>query len=239
MSRLLSSLARAAALLVALGVGQSVTRCNLYEGRSLDLFPASADLSVECRDYQDCPRERAHCARGSCVQCLLDADCDRRHPACVGNTCVECRSARDCDAGQSCNSVLELCAPACVLEGDCAGPEAPRCSRELALCVQCVADVDCKQPKDPVCGPGGRCVGCRSDSDCAADANKPVCLAETRRCAECRSDAECATTQTCDVPAARCTPALEKPDAALTDPMKGPMPSPMPGPMPPPPAPAP
>jgi len=226
MRRLLSRLTRAARLLVALGLGQSLTRCNLYEGRSLDLFAASADLAVECRGSKDCPRDRAYCARGSCVQCLLDADCDRRHPACVGNACVECRSAADCGAGQSCNSVLDVCAPECASEGDCAGPAAPRCSIELALCVQCVSDADCKEPRNAVCGRGGRCVGCRNDSDCSLDASKPVCIAEAQRCGECRADAECSASQTCDVPAARCTPPRGMPDAALPDAM------PMPGPAP-------
>ncbi|MEO8181901.1 MAG: hypothetical protein ABI895_23955 [Deltaproteobacteria bacterium] len=173
MSRLLSKRARAAALLGALGFGQSLSRCNLYEGRSLDLFPASAELSVECNVNKDCPRDRSTCARGSCVQCLLDTDCDPRHRACVGNACVECRSADNCAAGQSCNSVLNVCAPACANEGECAGPAAPRCSIELALCVQCVSDADCREPRSSVCGRGGRCLACRNDPDCSLDAGKP------------------------------------------------------------------
>jgi hypothetical protein len=173
MSRPRSKLAWAAPLLGALAFGHGLAHCNLYEGRSLDLFPANVELSVECNVSRDCPRDRSYCARGSCVQCLLDADCDRRHPACVGNACVECRSAENCDPGQSCNSVLEVCAPACENEGDCAGPAAPRCSIELELCVQCVSDADCKDPKNSVCGRGGRCVACRNDPECSVDAGKP------------------------------------------------------------------
>jgi hypothetical protein len=174
MTRLFSRLGPAVWLLLAIGFGQGSSRCNSYEGRSLDLFPASVDLALECQASKDCPRDRSYCARGSCVQCLLDADCDRRHPACVGNACVECRSAEDCGLGQGCNNVLEACAPACSIESDCAGRNAPRCSRELAVCVQCVSDTDCKEPRSAVCGRGGRCVSCRDESDCPLDAGPPA-----------------------------------------------------------------
>ena len=172
------------AALLALGasLAAGLTRCNLYGGRSLDLFPTALELALECRSAKDCPRDRSLCARGNCVQCLLDTDCDRRHPACVGNTCVECRSAENCGARQSCNSVLNTCAPACTLADDCSEPATPQCSRQLGVCVQCVEDVDCTGPRDPVCDRGGHCVGCRSDADCASDAGEPACSPGTQRC---------------------------------------------------------
>jgi hypothetical protein len=148
-------------------------RCNLYEGRSLDLFSPARELLVECREPSDCERDRPYCAGGSCVRCLIDADCDRRHPACVGNACVECRSAEDCPADQACNSVLNSCAPACSEQGTCAGPELGSCSLELGVCVQCAADADCREPRNPRCGRGGRCGSCRDDQSCAADAGAP------------------------------------------------------------------
>jgi hypothetical protein len=157
-----------AALLLLRGAG-----CNLYEGRSLDLFPPAGDVLVECRVASDCERDRPYCAGGSCVRCLLDANCDRRHPACVGNACVECRSAENCAIGQACNSVLNTCAPECSEQRLCAGPDAAQCSLELGVCVQCASDADCREPRNSVCGRGGRCVDCREDASCVADAGAP------------------------------------------------------------------
>jgi hypothetical protein len=148
-------------------------RCNLYEGRSLDLFPPAGDLLVECRVSSDCARDRPYCAGGSCVRCLLDANCDRRHPACVGNACVECRSAENCAAGQACNSVLNSCAPECSEQNACSAPETARCSLELGVCVQCASDADCREPRKSLCGRGGRCVDCREEASCPADAGAP------------------------------------------------------------------
>jgi hypothetical protein len=148
-------------------------RCNLYEGRSLDLFPPVGDVLVECRVSSDCDRDRPYCAGGSCVRCLLDANCDRRHPACVANACVECRSAENCPNGQACNSVLNTCAPECSEQTACSGPETANCSLELGVCVQCASDADCREPKNSVCGRGGRCVDCRADGSCAEDAGAP------------------------------------------------------------------
>jgi hypothetical protein len=196
-----------------LGAGLVLSRCNLYEGRSLDLFQPAVDLASECRESKDCPPGRKFCARNSCVQCLLDADCDRRHPACVGNVCVECRARKDCDSGQNCNSVLELCAPACTAGSECSGPELPRCSSELDLCVQCLEDADCAGRKEPVCGRGGRCVGCRSNADCSPDAGKPSCDLASQRC-ECTSGASCEPAQRCDAGPPLCT-AMPAPPALM------------------------
>jgi hypothetical protein len=149
-------------------------RCNLYEGRSLDLFPPAREVLVECREARDCERDRPYCAGGSCVRCLIDADCDRRHPACVGNACVECRSLDDCPVGQACNSVLNSCAPACSEQSSCADPQLARCSLELGVCVQCEADADCRDAKNALCGRGGRCAPCRDDGSCPADAGPPM-----------------------------------------------------------------
>src|SRR6187399_1322998 len=136
--------ARGAALGAALavaGVLGSVQSCELYQGRSLDLFPGVTTDVVECHAATDCPRERAQCARGACVECLLDADCGPGQPACVGNRCVECRSAEHCASNQSCNGILNLCSLSCVEPSDCAGQPATHCSGELDVCVQCTADV--------------------------------------------------------------------------------------------------
>jgi len=211
---------RSRLVLLALGLAPLSTGCNLYEGRSLDLFPTELDLSVECRDSQDCPKDRKLCAGGTCVECLLDSHCDPRHPACLGNACVECRANAGCGPGQTCNSVLNVCASSCTLDDQCTGPATPRCSGELDLCVQCVEDADCKGPGGEVCDRGGRCVGCRSDADCSPDAGRPACLPSTQRCEQCNGDEQCAPDQSCELPAGRCAP----------KPMPMPMPATPPGP---------
>jgi hypothetical protein len=145
-------------------------RCDLYEGRSLNLFPPEPAALVECRDESACSRERPYCTAGSCVQCLVDANCDRGHPACVDHACVECRSADDCGPRRGCNTALGVCAPSCNGTSDCTGPAAPLCSNVLSVCVQCIQDEDCRERPSPVCGRGGRCVACPADASCAVDA---------------------------------------------------------------------
>jgi hypothetical protein len=190
-------------------LGVAACCCNLYEGRTLELFPGVDGTSVECRSAADCPRDRAFCAGGGCRQCLIDTDCGRGKPACVGNACVECRSAGDCASNQSCNSVLSSCALTCGAPSDCAGQPASRCSSELDLCVQCLSDVDCTEPPKPACESGGRCVECRDDGHCPPE--RPSCNSATRECVECVDSSDCAG-RVCDTREARCVDCLEDAD---------------------------
>lgn len=184
-----------------LGAGLWAASCNLYEGRTLELFPASQELGLACETDRDCPRPEPWCAQGECVQCRVDADCDRAHPACVGNQCVACRTAAECPAGHDCNPVLNECAPRCTQPSDCAGSPTTQCSGELDLCVQCLDDSHCRAPKDPACDRGGRCVECTGDEHCSGP--KPYCRVEQRRCAECASDADCGSGR-CDPRDGKC-----------------------------------
>lgn len=186
-------------------VGACVWSCNLYEGRTLEFFPNAEDTSAQCRDSRDCPRDRAFCVRGACLQCLVDGDCDRGNPACVGNVCVQCRAASDCASNQSCNTLLSECALACAERSGCAGQRATLCSSELDVCVQCLSDADCSEPRDPACEPGGRCVECVSDAHCPPD--KPSCELATRRCVECVDTSQCAG-RVCDTRDSRCVDCL-------------------------------
>jgi hypothetical protein len=148
----------------------ALCRCDLYEGRSLDLFAPEPAGLVECRDESACSRERPYCTGGNCVQCLVDANCDRGHPACVDNACVECRSADNCGPRRACNTALGVCAPSCNGTSDCTGPATPLCSNVLAVCLQCIQDEDCRDRAKPVCGRGGQCVACAADASCPIDA---------------------------------------------------------------------
>jgi hypothetical protein len=183
--------------------------CDVYEGRSLDLF-AAAEVALECRSEADCQGERSWCARGACVQCLVDADCPRATPACAGNVCVQCSTEDHCAANQRCNTVLETCALACSEPSDCAGQAAVQCSNELDLCVECLADADCT-PRAPECSPGGLCVQCVSGAFCPE--NRPACEPSTQRCVECTDSSQCGGL-VCDVRDARCVECLRDADCA-------------------------
>lgn len=193
----------------AIALGACAVACNLYEGRTLELFSDVDDAGAECRSSRDCPRERAFCARGECMQCLVDNDCDRRSPACVGNVCVQCRAAGDCASNQSCNTLLSECALTCSEPSGCAGQAEAICSSELDVCVQCLDDADCREPRNPACDRGGRCVECVADAHCPPD--KPSCQLATRRCVECVDTSQCAG-RVCDAVDSRCVDCLSDAD---------------------------
>jgi hypothetical protein len=192
-------------LRTGLALGAAILCCNLYEGRTLELFPELASAPVECRDEGDCPHERAFCAGGACRECLVDRDCGPAKPACDGNVCVECRSADNCAPNEGCNDVLSSCALRCSDESDCAGQPLRRCSSELDVCVQCVQDDDCTEPRNPACDRGGRCVECLVDAHCTPD--RPSCDVSARRCVECVDASQC-DGQVCDARDGRCVECL-------------------------------
>lgn len=70
-------------------------------------------------------------------------------------------------------------ATGCVVDGDCATAEAPRCDVPTAACVGCLGDADCGEAA-PVCGGAERaCRGCERDAECGG----AVCLVGAGRCA--------------------------------------------------------
>jgi hypothetical protein len=187
--------------LLPLWLGAWAASCNVYEGRTLELFPATLGQGLGCETERDCPKDKGWCARGECVQCLVDADCGPARAACVGNQCVACRTQADCPANQDCNPVLYECAARCTQPSDCAGLPTTQCSSELDLCVQCLDDAHCRAPKDPACDRGGRCVECTQDGHCSG--SRSHCNVELRRCAECVSDADCGS-GVCDARDGKC-----------------------------------
>jgi Cys-rich repeat protein len=190
-------------------LGLCVWCCSLYEGRTLEFFSDPGALDAECRSASECPRERAFCAAGACRECLVDDDCGRGKPACVGNVCVECRSASDCPSGQGCNPVLLTCSFSCGDPSDCAGQALSRCSSELDLCVQCLGDEDCSEPRDPACDTGGRCVECTAAEHCGPD--RPSCDTPNRRCVECLDSTDC-DGRSCDPRDQRCVECVSDAD---------------------------
>lgn len=193
----------------ALLLGAGVWCCSLYEGRTLEFFDELDASAPECSRDADCPRDRSLCAGGACRECLLDTDCGRARPACVGNVCVECRADENCPVGQVCNRVLSTCTLPCDDAADCAGRPTPRCSNELALCVQCVDDSHC-EPRQPACD-SSRCVECTEDAHCAPD--RPRCDTSSHACVECLDSSEC-DGRVCDPEGHRCVDCLADSDCS-------------------------
>jgi Cys-rich repeat protein len=201
-----------AALRLARGgflLGACAWCCSLYEGRTLEFFADPSDPSVECRSASECTRERKFCVGGACRECLVDGDCGRDRPICVSNVCVECSTSSHCASGQGCNEVLSTCAFACSEASDCAGQALIHCSSELDLCVQCLDDGDCSEPRNPACDRGGRCVECMDASHCPPD--RPSCDVPSRRCVECADSSAC-DGRVCDPRNHRCVECLSDAD---------------------------
>jgi hypothetical protein len=83
--------------------------------------------------------------------------------------------------------------PECVRHSDCPADH-PACSPS-GTCVGCDAVPNScseRSVSKPVCGPAGTCLECASDSDCTADATKPICDTSANACVGCSTDAQCA-----------------------------------------------
>jgi hypothetical protein len=60
----------------------------------------------------------------------------------------------------------------------------------------CTSDMDCEMPKPHCNATAATCAECVTDVDCP-DPKRPLCVRDAGRCGECTTDAECAATQTC------------------------------------------
>lgn len=60
--------------------------------------------------------------------------------------------------------------PSCASDMDCAMAK-PHCNTTTETCTECVADVDCADPKRPFCQrDAGKCSECTTDTDCPPEA---------------------------------------------------------------------
>lgn len=115
-----------------------------------------------------------------------DETCSGATPVCdeLGGACVEC-----------------------VGDSECQDPSRPFCADHVR-CVECESDGDCTNEScvDGVCG------GCRSSSECGADA--PVC--HLGLCVGCSLDADCGGSRPlCDTSAGTCGECVDDGDCAL------------------------
>ena len=122
--------------------------------------------------------------------CLNGATCDQ-----MTNTCNSADAGVDApDAGSDASDAGET-RFRCTMPSQCAdgGPDgaAAVCEVEAGVCVECVADADCKVTARPICDPTlHTCGPCTTDAQCVAkDATGPgVCM--SHQDGRCATDAE-------------------------------------------------
>lgn len=141
------------------------------------------------------------------------ANCKGATPICD----VDAGSCRGCntETAAACGSLdagTPLCVPSdagakagmcvgCISNSDCTTHQAPLCDLSTGTCKPCADSSGCaaKDATSPVCVPGdagalaGMCVGCLSNSDCAASTTKPIC-GSTNSCVPCQIDSDCSGT---------------------------------------------
>lgn len=144
------------------------------------------------------------CAAGDlhCQECALARSCTVPTPDCTDDEhwrmywsdhCSECVPEADvCIQSQRrCFAESSQCHAVCLSDLDCPGQPNAVCHTFAGVCVECFNDLECKG-KNNVCF-AGKCVACRTHSDCGPGAHCTAGL-----CRECVSDLECMTGSTCD-----------------------------------------
>jgi len=145
-------------------------------------------------------------ARVCKAPCTADKACtDPLAPRCdkASGRCVACTADAHCPGpfAPRCSSTLGRCV-ACTQHTQCTSAGKKRCDASTGSCAECAADADCPGSS----GDGNRCVRstlgilqcrCKSDSDCAGNANGPTCDLTTGRCS-------CAGDKDCKAPASMC-----------------------------------
>ena len=177
-------------------------------------------ISKNCESK--CTQQETHyCVTGSrnvCVECVTDYHCTSNAGS-MGNKCTAtnlcaCSSDADCKGkthGTTCDKKLQICS--CTSSSDCLSPG--KCTGEMygaKVCKnECYKDIDCTDDAAPFCdAANGKCVGCKSDKDCAAGTswgNKCIKGTTTTACG-CSSDLDCAGNRygsTCSTATRRCS----------------------------------
>lgn len=120
------------------------------------------------------------CDNNRCIRakCSVDGDCSPDHAVCSDGFCVDCNETHACSTREPvCDLSTNTC-EICSTNDDCVEhPGSPYC--DGSGCVQCLASSQCA-PTTPICD-GGKCRGCRHDSDCESGAcsDDGTCVPET------------------------------------------------------------
>lgn len=136
----------------------------------------------------------------TCIGCETDDQCGDSQ-ICVDGTCTTCTEQRTercgastpiCLVPEPTNTAKSQCVQ-CLVNSDCSGTNSaqPYCDTTTHTCRECLLDVDCEDPLDPVDdGKGkcvdGSCVQCRNSGDCVFRGNfNPYCEVSTHTCYPC------------------------------------------------------
>ncbi|HEY3452794.1 MAG TPA: hypothetical protein VGK67_41000 [Myxococcales bacterium] len=120
------------------------------------------------------------CRQGKCVGCATSADCSGTTPVCeaASKKCVACTDSASCGGG-TCNAdgSCTIECTGCVAGATCfPSPDSEHCGPAGGDCTTCASAT-------PVCRYGA-CVGCASNSDCAAPT--PLCNTGQWQCRSCQ-----------------------------------------------------
>ncbi len=108
-----------------------------------------------------------------------------------------CTLNSDCDPGSVCNSQLHSCAQCTFNADCAGVTGKTKCDSTSGICVACQANIDCTTSVGPdhICTNHACVPGCQTDSDCNAG-NGEKCDGATQttpgRCIQCRSNSDCA-----------------------------------------------
>lgn len=132
------------------------------------------------------------CSAGKCVQCFDDGPCasvaGKPHCDALAGNCVECTTPIHCSAlgtGHFCDTASHTCKAGCKVDGDCNLSNGEKCDTSAGTpgkCIECKSDTDCSLTA-PACDATGHCVMCTADKYCGP--GTPRCQTSTKTCVVC------------------------------------------------------
>jgi hypothetical protein len=160
--------------------------CNLPSG-------ATTGVCVQCLSNESCPTGmQCNLASKQCVQCVDSTACGMGQVCNTLNRCVQCVNDTQCSKSVDtpyCDLDSYTCV-ACLDSAQCKSPDQSRCNTTTHTCTTCTADVQCEAAA-PYCNAQGHCVVCKTNDDCNATADTPVCDTASGACVACNNNNDC------------------------------------------------
>ncbi len=127
-------------------------RCSPACEKDVDCKPhhfCQDGACLECRQHSDCKDpKRPVCVKGQC-RCSEDSDCPKDFAHCVKGTCIRCRTGEDCPEGFPRCLEGECLLRLCQKDSQCTDDNYRHCRRfgTSSVCVGCLKDSDCPSGK--------------------------------------------------------------------------------------------